>query len=261
MPDHRVVRGDVHGEHHGVGRGSARHVAPRELVGPRAISLELALAPIRAGIWAESEYHLTQRAKDLFFDETNTYGIYPTARFESGSGVTLGARFVHRDLFGAREHFARCFAHEWETGLMPDEVNYDPKTTPPDRTRQLCNVWKADRALADIVRSSRIGSVGAPPPGAPPSEVAGHVPPQERQAQRAPLAATGNEPSATSWWTPGNGRAPAATPEGSATVMLYVIAVAPTRASLAVRGKRRWAGVEVVGMSCSLRSSKRSSLG
>ncbi len=32
---------------------------------------------------------------------------------------------------------------------MPDEVNYDPETTPPDRTRQLCNVWKADRALAD----------------------------------------------------------------------------------------------------------------
>ena len=67
----------------------------------------------------------------------------------------------------AREHFARCFAHEWETGLMPDEVNYDPETTPPDRTRQLCNVWKADRALADIVRSSRIGSFGSALAGVP----------------------------------------------------------------------------------------------
>ena len=59
----------------------------------------------------------------------------------------------------AREHFARCFAHEWETGLMPDEVNYDPATTPPDRTRQLCNVWKADRALAATVLSPRIGEL------------------------------------------------------------------------------------------------------
>ena len=67
----------------------------------------------------------------------------------------------------AREHFARCFAHEWETGLMPDEVNYDPETTPPDRTRQLCNVWKADRALADIVRSSRIGNSARRSPACP----------------------------------------------------------------------------------------------
>src|SRR3954454_3868411 len=41
-----------------------------------------------------------------------------------------------------RERSRRCFAHEWETGIAPDEVNYDPETTPPDRTRQLCNVWK-----------------------------------------------------------------------------------------------------------------------
>jgi ectoine hydroxylase-related dioxygenase (phytanoyl-CoA dioxygenase family) len=75
----------------------------------------------------------------------------------------LSAEEVER----AREHFARCFAHEWETGLMPDEVNYDPETTPPDRTRQLCNVWKADRALAETVLSPRIGSFGAALAGVP----------------------------------------------------------------------------------------------
>ena len=41
-----------------------------------------------------------------------------------------------------RERFAACFRHEWETGLRPDEVNYDPAKTPPDLTRQLCNAWK-----------------------------------------------------------------------------------------------------------------------
>ena len=60
-----------------------------------------------------------------------------------------------------RERFHRCFAHEWETGLQPDEVNYDPATTPPDLTRQLCNVWKADRTIAATVLAARIGSFAA----------------------------------------------------------------------------------------------------
>ena len=55
----------------------------------------------------------------------------------------------------ARERFTRVFAHEWETGLRPDEVNYEPGVTPPDRTRQLCNVWKADRVLAATTLARR----------------------------------------------------------------------------------------------------------
>ena len=39
-----------------------------------------------------------------------------------------------------------------------------------------------------------------------PADVAGHVPEQNRQAQRVPTAATDNEPSATRWWTPGSGK-------------------------------------------------------
>ena len=66
-----------------------------------------------------------------------------------------------------RERFHRCFEHEWETGLAPDEVNYDPATTPPDRTRQLCNVWKADRVLAATVLDARIAEFGAALAGLP----------------------------------------------------------------------------------------------
>jgi ectoine hydroxylase-related dioxygenase (phytanoyl-CoA dioxygenase family) len=66
-----------------------------------------------------------------------------------------------------RTSFHRCFAHEWESGLQPDEVNYDPATTPPDRTRQLCNVWKADRTVAATVLSERIGRFAAALAGAP----------------------------------------------------------------------------------------------
>ena len=66
-----------------------------------------------------------------------------------------------------RERFHRCFEHEWETGLAPDEVNYDPATTPPDRTRQLCNVWKADRTLAATVLAERNAAFGAALAGLP----------------------------------------------------------------------------------------------
>jgi 2-oxoglutarate-dependent dioxygenase len=65
----------------------------------------------------------------------------------------LGAAEVARVL----ERFERAFAHEWETGLQPDEVNYHPDVTPPDRTRQLCNVWKSDRVLAHTVLREEAG--------------------------------------------------------------------------------------------------------
>jgi ectoine hydroxylase-related dioxygenase (phytanoyl-CoA dioxygenase family) len=66
-----------------------------------------------------------------------------------------------------REHFARAFAHEWETGLRPDEVNYDTASTPADLTRQLCNVWKADRTLAATVLAERNAAFGARLAGLP----------------------------------------------------------------------------------------------
>ncbi len=63
------------------------------------------------------------------------------------------------ELVRVRERFHACFDHDWETGLMPDEVNYTPGVTPPDRARQLCNVWKADRVLAatTLSRAQRRG--------------------------------------------------------------------------------------------------------
>jgi ectoine hydroxylase-related dioxygenase (phytanoyl-CoA dioxygenase family) len=56
-----------------------------------------------------------------------------------------------------RQRFMSVFEHEWETGLAPDEVNYVPGVTAPELTRQLCNVWKADRVLAVVTLSRRVG--------------------------------------------------------------------------------------------------------
>lgn len=83
-------------------------------------------------------------------------------------GFVVLDRFLDdAELDRLRERFARVFEHEWETGLQPDEVNYVPGVTPADRTRQLCNVWKADRVLAATVLSARVGSFSAELAGVP----------------------------------------------------------------------------------------------
>jgi ectoine hydroxylase-related dioxygenase (phytanoyl-CoA dioxygenase family) len=59
------------------------------------------------------------------------------------------------------ERYGRLFAGEYETGIRPDEVNWVPGRDPEDRTRQLCNAWKADNVIAAQVLSERTGRLAA----------------------------------------------------------------------------------------------------
>ncbi|MFL5832075.1 MAG: phytanoyl-CoA dioxygenase family protein, partial [Solirubrobacteraceae bacterium] len=77
-------------------------------------------------------------------------------------GFLIVERFLPGgELARIREHFMDVFEHRWETGLAPDEVNYVPGVTAPDLTRQLCNVWKADRVLAGVTLSREVGEFTA----------------------------------------------------------------------------------------------------
>jgi hypothetical protein len=67
------------------------------------LAVQVAMAPVRAGIWANDRYRIVDHTWGVLFNEPGTIGIYPTARLESGFGVTVGARLIHRSLFGARE--------------------------------------------------------------------------------------------------------------------------------------------------------------
>lgn len=60
-----------------------------------------------------------------------------------------------------RERYDRLFDGEYETGIRPDEVNWVPGRDPEDRTRQLCNAWKADNVVAAQVLSERTGRLAA----------------------------------------------------------------------------------------------------
>lgn len=60
-----------------------------------------------------------------------------------------------------RERFGAVFAGEYATGVAPDEVNWKPGRDPEDRTRQICNGWRADDAIAAQVLSERTGRLAA----------------------------------------------------------------------------------------------------
>ncbi len=55
-----------------------------------------------------------------------------------------------------RAAMTRSFEGDYDTGLMPDEVNWRPGQD-PHVTRQICNVWKANRTLASVILSPAIG--------------------------------------------------------------------------------------------------------
>ena len=53
--------------------------------------------------------------------------------------------------------FEQLFRGEFETGITPDEVNWQQETGDPSLTRQICNGWKANRTIASVVTRSDIG--------------------------------------------------------------------------------------------------------
>jgi len=52
-----------------------------------------------------------------------------------------------------RERFLRLFDGDYETGIRPDD--------PEDRTRQICNGWKADTVVASLVLAEHVGRFAA----------------------------------------------------------------------------------------------------
>ncbi len=72
---------------------------------PPRVAMEVAMAPVRATVWTVDRYQLVDRFKQIFFDDTETYGLYPILVLDSTYGATFGGRFVHRNVFGEREKF------------------------------------------------------------------------------------------------------------------------------------------------------------
>lgn len=90
------------------GDTTARKIGRDALFLPKLLT-NIVLAPARGSVWAYDRFHLDELYYRVFFNDERTIGLYPTFAYESGygfNGVTGGARFVARDLFGEREHLA-----------------------------------------------------------------------------------------------------------------------------------------------------------
>jgi hypothetical protein len=93
-------------EAHGMARNpksAARHLwwIPRALLFVPRVALEVVMSPVRGLLYLNERYALQARFKEIFFNDTGTAGLFPIASFQSGFGLTGGARFIHKDLFGA----------------------------------------------------------------------------------------------------------------------------------------------------------------
>ena len=73
-------------------------------------------------------------------------------------GVLVVDRLIDDDTVERlRACYERLFRGEFETGVTPDEVNWQEATGDPSLTRQICNGWKADRDIADVVLREDLG--------------------------------------------------------------------------------------------------------
>jgi len=73
-------------------------------------------------------------------------------------GYLVVERLIDEETVEAlRDRFERLFRGEFETGITPDEVNWQEQTGDPSLTRQICNGWKADRTIARVVTRRDLG--------------------------------------------------------------------------------------------------------
>ncbi len=89
-------------------RHPGRHLlwVPRALLLAPEMALRLATEPIRLLARLEDRTHFVERAREFFFNDAHTFGIYPSFFFQTGFGVNGGLQLVHRDLFGKGERLA-----------------------------------------------------------------------------------------------------------------------------------------------------------
>jgi len=79
------------------------------------------------------------------------------ARFHE-DGFLIVDKLIEPDL-ADRLHdvYDQMFRGEFESGLRPDEVNWQEGESDPTLTRQICNGWKGNRLLASVVLHEDFG--------------------------------------------------------------------------------------------------------
>lgn len=100
---------------------------------PARAAVTIALAPIHGAVWAQDTYHLDELYYRVFFNDDRTIGLYPTATYASGFGITAGARFVDLDLLGEHE----AVAAQATTGALSGEEYHESALLSADTGERL----------------------------------------------------------------------------------------------------------------------------
>ena len=79
------------------------------------------------------------------------------SRFEKDGFLVVDELINPRRLPALHQAFDDLFHGKFETGVRPDEVNWQQKTGDPRLTRQICNGWKANREIARVVLDAELG--------------------------------------------------------------------------------------------------------
>jgi hypothetical protein len=82
--------------------GAARRVLRGVLFLPKLL-VDVVLSPLQLTAWAYDRYHLHDWYYRVFYNDARTIGVIPTGSYETGFGVSVGARFVDTDLAGEAE--------------------------------------------------------------------------------------------------------------------------------------------------------------
>jgi Omp85 superfamily domain len=67
------------------------------------LAVDAVLSPFRGAIWLQDHYHVTDWYDRIFYNDAKTIGLYPTVSVDTTLGVTVGAKFIDKDLFGDKE--------------------------------------------------------------------------------------------------------------------------------------------------------------
>ena len=78
-------------------------------------------------------------------------------QFDTDGFVVVDSLIENDRLNGLHQAFEDLFNGQFETGVRPDEVNWQQDTGDPTLTRQICNGWKANRDVGRVVLDESIG--------------------------------------------------------------------------------------------------------
>ncbi|MDD9937954.1 MAG: BamA/TamA family outer membrane protein, partial [Myxococcales bacterium] len=128
-------------------------VLPRTLLALPRLAFRTVTQPLVGVAELEDRYRVSYRVADLLFNDARTFGIFPIALIDPPLRSNVGARLIHRDLLGRREHLSMSGSYGGK-----HEQTYDAEVDSGVRIPGGLLVLKAAHELRDRNRFYGLGN-------------------------------------------------------------------------------------------------------